>query len=86
MSDNYKKVGKLFNLNQSNGTSAISIDDASFIHGIYAQHTGPITVTIDGTYSITLGSYQHADFSNPVAFSTVKIDTNAGHAAVILYS
>lgn len=86
MSDNYQKVAKLFNLNQSNGTVAIAIEGASFIHGMYSQHTGPVVITLDENYSFYLGSYESLIFTNPIAFSTIRINSNAGHAAVIAYS
>ena len=94
MSDNYQKVGKIFTLDQSNGTSATSIPSAAFIHGIVNTHTSTIRVTIDESYIFNLNGYNtnslsspfYINFPVPVTFSTIKIDTGTGHAAQIIYS
>ena len=86
------KVGKIFNLNQSNGTSDIKITGASFIHAIYNIHSSLITITIDNQYVFPINGYSSSATPNfytfpiPLAFNTIKIDTAASHAAQILYS
>ena len=86
MANDYLKAAKLFNLNQSNGTSAIGISGASFIHGIHNTHSSNIIVTIDETYAFQVLAYSSQVFHVPVIFNTVKIDTSASHAAIIVYS
>lgn len=81
MSNNYLKVGKLYTLDSS---TDVAIAGASFIHAIHSNHQNTATITIDGTYTISLGGYSFTNFNVPVAFSTIKITNNA--SATIIYS
>lgn len=87
MSANYLKVGKIYTINQSNATSAFNIPSASFIHQIHNLHSGgAITITIDESYSFLIAASSYLNFNVPVAFSSIKIDTAASHAANVIYS
>jgi hypothetical protein len=86
MANDYLKIGKIFNLNQSNGTSATTISGASFIYDIINAHTSTITVTVDESYVFVIPANGSVHFGVPVGFSTVKINTSASHAAQIIYS
>ena len=57
MGTEHLKIGKLFTLNQSNGTSNTQISGASFIHAIYNIHTSVVTVTIDNQYVFPINGY-----------------------------
>jgi hypothetical protein len=80
MSNNYLKVGKLYNLSSN---TYISINGASFIHGINNNHDNAIIVTIDG-YEIHVAKDTSVSFSIPIAFSQIKIGNSS--TAVIVYS
>lgn len=80
MSNNYLRVGKIYNLTS---TTDVSINGASFILGINNNHNNSITVTVDGV-NFNLAQNVTIPFPVPVAFSTVKVSTGA--SAVIFYS
>ena len=80
MSNNYLKVGKLYNLTS---VTDVSIDGASFILGIYNTHTNSIIVTVDGI-AFHLSKDVTVPFPAPIPFSKIKISTGA--SAVIFYS
>ncbi len=80
MSNNYLRVGKIYNLTS---TTDVSINGASFILGINNNHTNSITVTVDGV-NFNLAQNVTVPFPVPVAFSKVKVSTGA--SAVIFYS
>jgi hypothetical protein len=79
MSNNYLKVGKLYNLIS---TTDVSIDGASFVLGINNNSAGAVVVTIDGI-AFSLSKDVTIAFPAPIAFSKVKINTGS---AVIFYS
>lgn len=78
MSDNYLKVGKLYNLSS---TTDVAIAGASLIHGLYNSSNTAVTVTIDGSYAIYVSNA--VTFPNPIAFNTIKTSAST---IVVLYS
>ena len=80
MSNNYLKVGKLYNLTS---TSSVAISGASLIHGLYNGANTAVNVTIDDTYVIHVPVDNGVSFTNPIAFKTIKTTTST---VVVLYS
>ena len=80
MTNNYIKIGKLYNLTSNAYTS---ISKASFIHAINNNHDNAIVVTIDD-FDIHIAKDMSLSFPIPIAFSQIKIGNSS--SAVIVYS
>lgn len=82
MGQDYQKTSKLYTLNT---TASTVITGASVIHAMYNGTNGVATIVVDNTHLMHIPADDAIYFSNPVPFSTVKMNA-VNTTGVILYS
>ena len=80
MSNDYQKVGKLYNVTSATN---VTVTGASVLHGIYNPYNSAIVLWIDSNYPIHVPTDGSVTFPNPVAFTTIRAGVGSG---IISYS